>query len=90
MTNEIKQDTTDVSISYRLGNANSTTSNRSFIVVYMNETNDYECYLQLISWRVPVRAKSDVDAWLTTYSQSKKCSHFASKSVKVSQFYDKV
>ena len=53
--------------------------NRSFIVVSMNESHDYECYLQLINWKVPVKLSSaaNIDSWLAVFTKSDKCSNFA-------------
>jgi hypothetical protein len=53
--NEIKKDTTDVKVTY-MAESNTVAFSRPFIVLALNETNDYMCYLKLINWRVPIES----------------------------------
>lgn len=83
MTNEIKQDTTDISVSFNLTN-NTAYYPRSHPPVQLNviqirSNSDYVCYMNLINWRVPVRSVANLDAFLQDFSTPEKCGSFASR-----------
>jgi len=83
VTNEIKQDTTDISVSFNLTNVTSyyppSQKPLPLNVVEINTRSDYECYMTLVNWRVPVRSVVNLDTFFQLYNGSMGCGGFAQR-----------
>ncbi|TNV71291.1 hypothetical protein FGO68_gene6011 [Halteria grandinella] len=81
VTNEIKQDTTDISVSFNLTNVTSyyppSQKPLPLNVVEIYTRADYECYMTLVNWRVPVRSVVNLDTFFQLYNGSMGCGGFA-------------
>jgi hypothetical protein len=83
VTNEIKQDTTDISVYFNLTNNTAyykpTTAPIPLNVIVITSNEDYECYMTLVNWRVPVRSEANLDAFFQQYNSSMGCGDFGNR-----------